>query len=236
MFEQVGVKAESHRGATVLAFTLNTAAIMAAIVLPMIHPERLPAFSLVGHVSVPYSAPRSETQAPPQHAQSSHQNQFFDGQLHPPGRIPNHIDMSHDEAPAGDTGPVIPGAPLGNRDGVQGMPWLAANNPPPVGPAPKPVPRPTILHISQLDPGALVKYVQPIYPPIARATHIQGEVLLSAVINKNGEIVGVQVLRGSPLLTQAAVAAVEQWRYRPYILNGDPIEVRTEITVHFQLQ
>jgi protein TonB len=83
--------------------------------------------------------------------------------------------------------------------------------------------------------GLLIHRVEPAYPPLAKAARIQGTVQLQAIISKNGAIQNLQVLSGHPMLVTAAVEAVRQWRYRPYILNGDPVEVETQITVNFVL-
>ena len=83
--------------------------------------------------------------------------------------------------------------------------------------------------------GSLIYRVQPEYPPLAQQARIQGTVLLHAVIDREGKIENLQVLGGHPLLVKAALKAVQQWRYRPYYLNGQPVEVETEITVHFTL-
>lgn len=77
--------------------------------------------------------------------------------------------------------------------------------------------------------------VQPIYPPLAKAARIQGPVELRAIISKDGFIENLRVLGGHPMLVTAAVDAVKQWRYRPYVLNGEPVEVETQITVNFVL-
>jgi len=83
--------------------------------------------------------------------------------------------------------------------------------------------------------GSLIRRIQPIYPPIARTGHIQGPVVLAAVIGKDGTIENLRLMSGHPMLVPAAIAAVSQWRYRPYILNGEAIEVETQITVNFIL-
>ena len=70
---------------------------------------------------------------------------------------------------------------------------------------------------------------------MARTARIQGPVVLQAVISKQGTIENLKVVTGHPLLTPAAIDAVRQWRYRPYILNNDPVEVETQITVNFSL-
>jgi protein TonB len=77
--------------------------------------------------------------------------------------------------------------------------------------------------------------VQPVYPSLARNARIQGTVVLSAVISKAGTIENLRVVSGHPLLVTAAIEAVSQWRYRPYILNREPIEVETQIMVNFSL-
>jgi protein TonB len=81
----------------------------------------------------------------------------------------------------------------------------------------------------------LTKKVQPQYPPLARQARIQGSVVLRALISKTGQIENLQVVSGHPMLTSSAIQAVKQWQYKPYILNGQPVEVETNITVNFTL-
>ena len=83
--------------------------------------------------------------------------------------------------------------------------------------------------------GLLISKVQPIYPPLARQARVQGTVVLQAVIAKDGTIQELQVTSGHPMLIQAAMDAVKQWRYKPYYLNGEPVLVRTTINVNFEL-
>ena len=77
--------------------------------------------------------------------------------------------------------------------------------------------------------------MQPVYPPLARQARIQGTVQLRAIISKQGTIENLVLESGHPMLAGAAIDAVRQWRYRPYLLNDDPIEIETEITVNFLL-
>jgi len=86
-----------------------------------------------------------------------------------------------------------------------------------------------------MSEGNLIRKLQPMYPPLARTARIQGAVVLQAVISKEGAIENLKVLTGHPMLVQAAREAVMQWRYRPYILNNEPVEVETQITVNFWL-
>jgi len=83
--------------------------------------------------------------------------------------------------------------------------------------------------------GSLIYRVEPQYPAVAKAMGIQGQVVLAAVISREGSIEKLQPLSGHPFLVKAALDAVRQWRYRPYILNGEPIEVDTRVTVNFTL-
>jgi len=83
--------------------------------------------------------------------------------------------------------------------------------------------------------GLLLRRVQPVYPPLARQARIQGTVVLSAVINKSGEIVDLKLISGHPMLAPAAIAAVKQWKYQSYMLNGEAVPVKTQIQVNFTL-
>lgn len=83
--------------------------------------------------------------------------------------------------------------------------------------------------------GQLVRQVQPRYPEIARTIHLSGTVRLEAIIGIDGTVRSLNLLNGNPILARAAVDAVRQWRYRPTLLNGAPVEVETYITVNFVL-
>jgi protein TonB len=83
--------------------------------------------------------------------------------------------------------------------------------------------------------GLLIQRVEPAYPPLARAARVQGEVVLQAIIDRDGNIQNLQLMSGHPMLVPSAIAAVKQWRYKPYLLNGNPVEVETSITVIFTL-
>jgi protein TonB len=83
--------------------------------------------------------------------------------------------------------------------------------------------------------GSLVYRVQPEYPRLAKLTGIQGTVLLRAVIGRDGRISHLETISGHPMLVDAAAKAVLQWRYRPYYLNNEPVEVETQVTVNFVL-
>jgi TonB family protein len=100
--------------------------------------------------------------------------------------------------------------------------------------APKPVLQ--TLNVSQgVSQGLLIKKIQPVYPATAMHMHVEGSVQLMATIGKNGNITAVKTLSGEPQLAKAALDAVRQWKYKPYYLNGDPVEIQTQITVNFKL-
>jgi protein TonB len=95
---------------------------------------------------------------------------------------------------------------------------------------------PQRVRVSQgVTTGLLIHKVEPTYPMLARSARIQGNVVLKAIIDKEGNIQDLQLVSGHPMLVPAAIQAVKQWRYRPYLLNGQPVEVETTITVIFSL-
>jgi protein TonB len=83
--------------------------------------------------------------------------------------------------------------------------------------------------------GNLMHKVVPPYPGLAKVARIQGTVVLHAIISKQGNVENLSVLSGHPMLVQAALDAVKQWKYKPYYLNGEPVEVETTVTVNFNL-
>ena len=96
---------------------------------------------------------------------------------------------------------------------------------------PDPVQRVRLSHLSE---ATLVRKIDPLYPRTAVLTHIYGAVQLHAIIAKDGSIQSLSVVRGHPILVEAAMEAVRQWRYKPYMLNDEPVEVETFITVNFR--
>lgn len=111
---------------------------------------------------------------------------------------------------------------------------------PPPPPPPPPPPGATAavpqrIQVGSAQAARLVTKVDPVYPDAARAAQIQGIVKFSAIIDKEGRVANLQVNSGHPLLVPAAIDAVKQWRYMPTLLNGEPVEVRTDIDVNFAL-
>lgn len=119
------------------------------------------------------------------------------------------------------------GAPSGPQDGAPAVPA------PPKAPEPAPVKR--IRVASGVAQANLIRDVPPQYPPQAGRERIEGTVVLLAVIGTDGTVKDVRVESGPPQLTQAAIDAVKQWRYRPYLLNGVPVEIDSRITINFTM-
>ncbi len=228
----------SRRGwATLTSFGVQAVAVAFLFVVPLFYTQVLPRFKVSTPVALP---PLGD--APIQHVMTA--NSAGDTPsiftvarpdvLRPPSEVPHGIHLDDDvrppEVPFGRGGNGNRGG--GSRDGILngiGDPTAVVIMPrhPTVTPPPP--------HISVMMEGHLIHRVDPTYPPIARAAGIQGSVVIAAVIGTDGSVQKLQVLSGSPLLAPAARAAVAQWQYRPYLLNGVPIEVDTQITVNFIL-
>jgi protein TonB len=149
-----------------------------------------------------------------------------------PTRIPEKVVTmgGYDAPPIPLSGVVDPAASIG-------LPFITTLEPskPAVEAAPAKQ-RPISIHASStLSQAMLIHQVKPPYPPLARAARVSGTVRLAAVIARDGTIQHLQLVSGPPLLVKAALEAVQQWRYKPTLLGGEPVEVITEIDVNFTL-
>ncbi len=159
-----------------------------------------------------------------------------------PLEVPQGIPAPPEEVPVPDSlwgqsgsGSGVPAALSGGVPGpVPGafQPGATGVNAPP---PPPPARRREPIRVSDLQNSKLIRRVEPVYPPLAVQVRLEGVVLLQATIDERGIVTNVKVLRGKPLLTQAAVEAVQQWRYSPTVLNGEPVSVITTVTVNFKL-
>jgi len=132
----------------------------------------------------------------------------------------------------GVPGGVPGGAPGGVIGGIIGAVPTAAPPPPPQ----KKDPTPQRIRVGgNVQAANLIRKVQPVYPPLAKQARIQGTVRFTAIIGKDGTIQNLQLVSGHPLLLEAARSAVSQWQYKPTLLNGEPVEVVTQIDVNFTL-
>lgn len=229
--------------ATTTSFIFNCVAIGIMLIMPLVFTEALPKAQLLTFLVAPPPPPPPPPAAAAEPVRVVHQIQtdmLNTGQLRTPTKIPQKIEMiKEEEAPppmmatGGVVGGVPGGIPGGQLGGVIGGIVSAANN----AAAPKFIPNvPQRVRISQgVTKGLLIHRVEPTYPPLARAARVQGEVILSAIIGTDGEIRNLQLVSGHPMLVPAAVDAVKQWRYKPYLLNGTPVEVETTVTVIFSL-
>ena len=151
--------------------------------------------------------------------------------------------IKEDEAPppvattGGVAGGVPGGIPGGQLGGVIGGIISSSSSLAAVPTLSKPVPTVQRVHISQgVTKGLLIYRVEPTYPPLAQQARIQGVVVLTAIIGKDGNIQNLQVVGGHPMLAPAAIEAVKHWRYKPFLLNGQPVEVETTVTVTFHVR
>jgi len=223
---------------TLTSFGVQAVVISLLLLLPVLKTVGLPAARTVSTpIRLGRSVPEALRTAPRTGALAA-QNNVVNPILVAPGRVPTIISMAADDPalqpPGGsEVGIGTPGAGLapGSLEGLS--PSLFGGNRP-VLPAPPPSIARAIRTSSMLE-GNLIRRVEPVYPPLARSARIQGSVVLVAVISKAGTIDNLHALSGPPMLVPAAVNAVSQWRYRPYILNSEPIEVETQITVNFTL-
>ena len=140
--------------------------------------------------------------------------------------------VKEDEAPpqmAGVPGGVAGGVAGGAMGGVLGG-IIGGSLPPPKVAAPQ-----RVRVSSGVVAGNKISGPNPTYPAIAKTARIQGQVVLQATISKAGTIENLRAVSGPPMLYQSAIEAVRQWRYKPYILNGEAVEVETTIQVNFTL-
>lgn len=226
----------SRRGLTTFtSFGLQAVAVVVLLILPLLRPTGVP---LLRQLSTPISLGQPQTRpaasTPHPGANPAASRNPADLVWRQPSRIPNHIAEAGDDAvpPIAGSGAYIPGmSTAGGPGGVLDALGTAAR---PVLPAaPQPVAH--AIRLSHMSEGDLMRKVLPSYPPLARSARIQGTVVLQAMISKLGTIENLRLLSGHPMLAPAAIEAVRQWRYRPYILNNEPVEVETQITVNFSL-
>src|SRR5438270_419512 len=244
MFEdsliESGGRLKTKRGATTMvSFIFQLVLVGILVLIPLLFTEALPKQQLMTFLVAPPPPPPPPPPpaAAPVKIVKQIQSDLNNGQLRTPTKIPEKVQMiKEEEAPpptmsaGGVVGGVPGGVPGGQMGGVIG--GIISSTPVAV---PK-VATPQRVRVSQgVSQGLLIKKVQPAYPPLARQARIQGQVLLQAEISKDGSIQNLRLISGHPMLAPSAIEAVKQWRYKPYFLNGEPVEVETQITVIFSL-
>jgi len=242
LLESGGRNSRLHRRgpwATLLSFILQFLLIGVLVLIPLIYTEALPRQQLMGYLVAP--PPPPPPPPPPAAAPVvkvvKPTTEIDNNQLKAPTAIPKKIAMiKEDDTPpsSGVTGGVIGGVPGGQAGGVVGGVLGSI-----VSSAPAAIPKaatPKRITVSQgVQTGLLIRKVQPVYPPLAKQARISGSVVLSALIGKDGTIQNLKAVSGHPMLIQSALDAVRQWKYKPYFLNGEPVEVDTQVTVNFTL-
>jgi TonB family protein len=225
-----------RRRALILSITFESAALTLLVLVPLFGKTgRIAIKSFVpmppyGHVS---SRPRGNARPTTSRPIPSDSRFTF----HPPTNRP-------DVRPAGEQtssdSPDI-GPTSDQQQAGPGCAWcvdIGSKNhgPRPPQPATETHARPQILRVTNLDPAMLIHRVEPVYPALARQIHKEGRVELRAIIGTDGSIQSLQIVAGDPLFDLSAKEAVAQWRYRPTILNGQPVEIDTYITVVYTMQ
>jgi protein TonB len=254
MFEQTFVEGTGKTNkpwAVAFSFLIQIGLIILIVLIPLIWTDVLPKGTLTSFLVAP---PPPPPPPPPPAAAAPIKvvkvipRQFDAGRLMAPKQIPKEIAMiKEEELPPPMTGAVgvvggVPGGvPGGTAGGVIGgiigsVPTAAPPPPPPpVKQEVKPATPQRIRVGGNVQAAKLVKQPRPVYPPLAKQARIQGTVRFTAIIGKDGTIQNLQLVSGHPLLVPSAQDAVRQWVYQPTLLNGEPVEVVTQIDVNFTL-
>lgn len=220
--------------ATAASFLLELLLIGIVLVLPLWFTEVLPMQQFLSYLEAP-PPPPPPSPAPVKIVKAA--SNIINGQLRTPTRIPREIQMIKEDDSPPPVGAIVGGVPGGTPGGQLGgaIDAIIGSGVSAVPSLPKPVRGAQPVRVSQgVIKGLLINRVEPKYPIVARQARIEGVVVLTAIIGKDGSVQSLHVVSGHPLLAQAAITAVRQWQYKPYILNGKPVEIETEITVMFR--
>jgi protein TonB len=238
LVESSAVRKKTNKSWTVvLSAILQIAVVGVFILIPLIYTEALPKqFLNTFLVAPPPPAPPPPPAAAVQHIVKPVVRLIQQGKLMAPTVIPKKVEIIKEEelppdvGATGVTGGVVGGIPGGSEGGVLGAIIGSA------GGAPPPPPKAATQRIrvgGNVQAAKIINQVTPVYPEIAKTAHIQGTVVLHAIIGKDGTVTQLQFISGPPLLMRSAMDAVREWRYQPTLLNGDPVEVDTTISVVF---
>jgi protein TonB len=225
-----GEMAQTHKPWSIGLSVIIQAAILGAMLLiPLIYTQVLPKGMLTTFLVAP---PPPPPPPPPQQAvvkQLKPVKVIAVNKMAAPTVIPKKIEIAKDEAPPAVNPSDTAGVAGGTGNVLGGVGTGAAPAPPPPA-APK-----RITVGGNVQSAALVNKVEPQYPPIAKTAHVSGTVVLHAIIAKDGSVEKLQFVSGPALLMASAMSAVKEWRYRPTMLNGQPVEVDTTVQVVFSL-
>jgi periplasmic protein TonB len=233
MFDQVDVGESTKPWTVAVSATLQAVIIGILILIPLIYTEALPKGFMNTFLVAPAPPPPPPPPAAPVHVVHAPPRIIPLNKMVAPTVIPKKVEIAHDTAPDVSAG-VAGGIGVPGGAGIGGVLGGIIG-----GPAPPPPPKvatPTRVRVGgNVEAGKILEEVQPTYPAIAKAAHVQGTIVLHAIIGKDGSIQQLQYISGPAMLEPAAMSAVRQWRYKPYLLNGDPVEVDTTISVVFTL-
>jgi protein TonB len=247
MFEQTFVQTgKTNKGWTVMvSLIVQCLLLVIAVILPMVYFEVLPAAQLSSFLVAPPPPPPPPpppAAAPVVKIVKVIPRQFDAGRLVAPKSVPKEIAViREDELPPSTGSGVLGGIPGGVAGGslsgvLGGIVGSGAGAAPPPPPPPPKAAAPQRIRVGgNVQAANLINQVRPVYPPLAKQARISGTVELSAVIGRDGRVQDLKVIKGHPLLVQAALDAVKNWVYRPTLLNGEPVEVSTTIDVNFTL-
>ncbi len=236
LVESSGTLRERNPWTAALSFGIQLLIAGALVLLPLWHTDALPWRQMVAVVNAPVPPPPSAPVSPDRPRSVTLRPAPAEGPLRVPSFIPKRVEMVRDELAHADGGapPDWAGIPGGIGSGV---PNSVINNIVQGIPAIPKVAAPSKVRVSSgVAQGLLVHQVKPAYPPIAMRARIQGTVVLQAMIANDGTVKDLRVISGHPLLVQAALNAVQLWRYKPYLLNDQPVEVDTLVVVNFTLE
>lgn len=219
---------------------LHCLVLAAAILIPLYFTSALNLHPLEAtYLVAPPPPPPPAPPPAPTHVVTPPRHFFTSKTLYTPRVIPKQIAQVKDAAPpqpaAAVPGGVIGGVPGGQLGGVLGGIIGGTGHA-----APPPPPKAVAQHGpyrvgGRVQPPKLLNEVQPTYPPLAREARVQGDVMIDSIIDKQGDVTQMKLVSGNPLLITAALNAMKQWKYQPTRLNGTPISVEMQVTVHFSL-
>jgi len=220
--------------AVILSATLQGTLLLVLVLIPLIYTQALPKVILGRVLVTVMGAPSQPTpQTPPAKGRTPSVRLLHNGVLMEPPRIPRTVNIIQ-ESPLPPEEPAEPGTIAGSS----GLDLLRMAPAPTESMSPPPaLPRPPqrVPVTSTIEAAKLISRIQPVYPALAIQARIQGNVVLHAIISKERNVSELQVLSGHPLLVNAALQVVRQWRYSATLLNGQAVEVETTITVSFVL-
>jgi len=238
MFEDSLVESSGRLGrqnpwTAAASFTLQTALAGLVLLLSLFYTDALPIHTLISTLQAP---PPPAQPAPASHLVklASRPSEFSQGVLILPSKIPTSITRINDSGSPGEGDPH-PAQVIVGGTGSGPLSALLNNVQRPTAAVALRPEAQKVRVSSGVAQGLLIRQVKPQYPPLARQARVQGTVVLQAVIGKDGTVQDLRVVSGHPLLIGAAVAAVKQWLYRPYYLNGEPVTVDTQMNVNFTL-